>query len=70
MIPVPTHSPKMGDHLSHGRMPVDEIDRLYMERMEAKEALFDKSRFIGEVDLPERKSMLLMSRAFSLMIAV
>ncbi len=45
----------MGDNLSAGRMPVEEIDRLYQERMAAKEAAFDKSRFIGEIDLPERE---------------
>lgn len=56
MIPVPTYSPLLGDHLSGGRMPVSEIDRLYLERMKEKEAALDKSRFIGEVDLPECKS--------------
>ncbi|KAJ3526275.1 hypothetical protein NM688_g8279 [Phlebia brevispora] len=59
MILVPTYSPLMGDHLSGGRMPVEEIDRLYMERMKAKEAAFDKSRYIGEVDLPEYEEEIL-----------
>ena len=53
MILSPVTSPLMGDNLSKGRLPVSEIDRIYMERMKAKEAALDKSRFIGEVDLPE-----------------
>ena len=53
MILSPVTSPLMGDHLSKGRLPVPEIDRIYMEHMKAKEAALDKSRFIGEVDLPE-----------------
>lgn len=66
MVLTPTLSPSMGDELSPGRMSVAEIDRLYQERMAAKEAAFDKSRFIGEVDLPERKCPPLMIRTSSL----
>ena len=35
MILSPVTSPLMGDNLSKGRLPVEEIDRIYMERMKA-----------------------------------